>query len=88
MGLCGNFTQNRGGLERSLRQNGGRTIEHFSEMSCTSAHAFDVRKQCLEIISDITNKQEDSSVDDINLARKWLLYYREVPTRLQGKLPR
>lgn len=57
-------------------------------MSCTSAHAFDVRKQCLEIISDITNKQEDSSVDDINLARKWLLYYREVPTRLQGKLPR
>lgn len=53
-----------------------------------SAHAFDVRRQCREIILDITDKQGNSSLDDTKAVRKWLLCNREVPTRLQGKLPR
>lgn len=46
-------------------------------MNCNSAFAFDIKKQCREIISSITTERE-----------KWLLCNREVSTRLQGKLPR
>lgn len=48
-----------------------------SGMSCNNALAFDIKKQCREIISSITAE-----------GKNWLLCNGEVSTRLQGKLPR
>ena len=53
------------------------------EVNCTSASVRDVKKQCREIIQHIIANRSLQAENS-----KWLLCYREVPSRLQGKLPR